>query len=327
MDRPVVAGVDGSMASLGAVRWAADEAARHGRTLRIVHALTWEGHADGQGIVLDAAADARAWQPGISVETVTVGGRPGRVLQEQSRYASLVAIGGRTHDGGLMDSSVGASLAAYAHCPVLVVNRGELWIPEDAAGPPTPELPETSRWELPEMRPHFGGGARYVAPGGGQMQYGPVGAVTRRGARHAHGRPCPDRAGPGADPMTARPGTAPVVVGVDGSPSAWRALEFAYDEALSRHVPMVALHAGRARPHAAVQAELAPWLRGHDDVDATFVGSDEPVVEALTHAADSALLLVLGAHRDSWFENPRPNPRTQLIVHHAASPVLVTRSV
>jgi nucleotide-binding universal stress UspA family protein len=278
MDRPVVVGVDGSAASLGAVRWAADEAARHDRTLRIVHAMNWEGPADGQGLALDAAAEARGWQPGIPVETVTVGGPPGRVLQEQSRAASLVAIGGRPHDGGLLNSSVGTHLAAFAHCPVLVVNRAERWLTSCVLpGPP--------------------------------------------------GRPSPDRAAPGADPMTALPGTAPVVVGVDGSPSAWRALEFGYDEALSRHVPLVALHAGNARPHSAVRAELTPWLRRHEDVDTRFTGCDQPVLDALTAAADTALMLVVGAHRVSWFENPRPNPRTQLIVHHAASPVLVTRSV
>ena len=120
MDRPVVVGVDGSVASLGAVRWAADEAARHDRTLRIVHAMSWEGPADGQGVVLDAAADARGWQPGIAVETVTVGGPAARVMQEQSRTASLVAIGGRPHSGGLLDSSVGAHLAAFAHCPIML---------------------------------------------------------------------------------------------------------------------------------------------------------------------------------------------------------------
>jgi len=211
MDRPVIAGVDGSGASLGAVRWAADEAARHGRTLRIVHAMSWEGPADGQGLVLEAAADARGWQPGIAVETVTVGGPAARVLQEQSRAGSLVVIGGRTHDGGLLNSSVGTHLAAYAHCPVLVVNKGERWLAED---------------------------------------------------RHPAGIfwPAPDRAGPGADPMTAQPGTAPVVVGVDGSPSAWRALEFGYIEALSRQVPLVALHAGQIRPHTAVYEDLEPWL-------------------------------------------------------------------
>lgn len=284
MDRPVVVGVDGSVASLGAVRWAADEAARHDRTLRIVHALSWEGPADGQGVVLDAAADARGWQPGIAVETVTVGGPAARVLQEQSRAASLVVIGGRPHDGGLLNSSVGTHLAAFAHCPVLVVNRGERWLTED-------RHPLGTAWP------------------------------------DAPGPPSPDRAGPGADPMTALPGAAPVVAGVDGSPAAWRALEFAYGEALSRHVPLVALHAGAARPHTAVRADLAPWLRRHGDVEVSFAGSDEPVLEALTAAAASALLLVVGAHRVVWFERPRPNPRTQLIVHHAASPVMVTRSV
>jgi nucleotide-binding universal stress UspA family protein len=280
MDRPVVVGVDGSVASLGAVRWAADEAARHDRTLRIVHAMSWEGPADSQGVVLDAAADARGWQPGVAVETVTVGGPAARVLQEQSRSASLVAIGGRPHDGGLLNSSVGAHLAAFAHCPVLVVNRGERWLTDDRR------------------------------PSGGWQ-----------------GPPAPDRAGPGADPLTALPGTAPVVVGVDGTQSSWRALEFGYDEARSRHVPLVAVHAGHTRPHSTVYADLAPWLRRHRDVDARFTGADEPVLEALTAASDTALLLVIGAHRVCWYERPRPNPRTQLIVHHAASPVLVTRSV
>jgi hypothetical protein len=87
------------------------------------------------------------------------------------------------------------------------------------------------------------------------------------------------------------------------------------------------VHAGHTRPHSTVYADLAPWLRSHRDVDARFSGSDEPVLEALTVAARSALLLVVGAHRVGWYERPRPNPRTQLIVHHAASPVLVTRSV
>lgn len=254
---PIVVGVDGSADALGAVRWAADEAARNGRVLRIVHAMSWEGPADGQGVVLDAAAEARAWQPGIAVETTTLGGAPAWVLREQSRTAGLLVIGGRVHDGGLLDASVGAHLAAYAHCPVLVVNNGWRW----------------------------------------------------------------------ADRMSALPRYGPVVVGVDGSPSSQRALAYGYDEAASRHVPLVALHAGRARPHEAVAAELEPWLRRHPEVDTRFDGRDAGVLDALTEAARSALLLVVGAHRVGWYEHPRANPVTQLIVHHAASPVLVTRSV
>ncbi|WP_238011948.1 universal stress protein [Dactylosporangium sp. AC04546] len=254
---PIVVGVDGSTASLGAVRWAADEAARHGCTLRVVHAMSWEGPADGQGVVLDAACEARNWQPGIAVETATLGGPAAAVLQDQSRHASLVVIGGRVHDGGLLDTSVDAHLTAFAHCPVLVVNNAWRW----------------------------------------------------------------------ADPMSAIPQKAPVVVGVDGSPSSQRALAFGYGEAAARHVPLVALHAGRARPHEAVAAEMEPWLRRHPEVETRFTSRDAPILDAMTEAARSALLVVLGAHRAGWYEHPRPNPVTQLIVHHAASPVLVTRSV
>ncbi|MFI5909992.1 universal stress protein [Dactylosporangium sp. NPDC051541] len=255
--RPIAVGVDGSAASLGAVRWAADEAARQGRVLRIVHALSWEGPADGQGLVLDAAAEARAWQPGIAVETMTTGGAPAHVLREQSRTAALVVIGGRVHDGGLLDVSVGAHLSGFAHCPVLVVNNGWRW----------------------------------------------------------------------ADPLAALPAAGPVVVGVDGSPSSERALAFGYGEAASRHVPLLAVHAGRSRPHAAVAAGLEPWLRRHPEVETRFDGRDTGVLETLTEAARSALMLVVGAHRVGWYEQPRPNPVTQLVVHHAAAPVMVTRSV
>ncbi|WP_432971679.1 universal stress protein [Dactylosporangium sp. CA-233914] len=254
---PVVVGVDGSAASTGAARWAADEAARHGRLLRIVHALSWEGPADGQGVALDAAAEAKTWQPGIAVETVTLGGSPARVLREQSRTAALVVIGGRVHEGGALDASVGSHLAAFAHCPVLVVNNGWRW----------------------------------------------------------------------ADPMAALPAHAPIVVGVDGSPSSQRALAFGYGEAAARHVPLVAMHAGRARPHRVVAAELEPWLLRHPEVETHFDSRDTGVLETLTEAARDALMLIVGAHRVGWYEQPRPNPITQMVVHHAASPVLVTRSV
>nr|BFE57222.1 universal stress protein [Dactylosporangium thailandense] len=254
---PIVVGVDGSAAALGAVRWAADEAARQQRTLRIVHAMSWHGSAEGQGLVLDAATEAKGWQPGIAVETMTLGGSPAWILRQQSRTAALVVIGGRVHDGSVLDASVSAHLASFAHCPVLVVNNGWRW----------------------------------------------------------------------ADPTTALPAHAPVVVGVDGSPSSQRALAFGYGEAASRHVPLLAVHAGRARPHEVVAAGLEPWLYRHPEVETHFDSRDTGVLETLTEAARNALMLVVGAHRVGWYEQPRPNPVTQLVVHHAASPVLVTRSV
>ena len=49
-DQPVVVGVDGSPASLAALQWAADAAARHGRDLRLLHAFVWPAYAAAYGV-------------------------------------------------------------------------------------------------------------------------------------------------------------------------------------------------------------------------------------------------------------------------------------
>lgn len=132
--RPVIVGVDGSPASLGAVRWAADEAIRHGQPLQITHALgvpgPYEQAADEHELVLQAAAEARNWQPGLhDVITSTWHGSPARILVEQSRHATLVVVGSRGRGGfqALLLGSAGLQLAAHAHCPVLVIHHAERW--------------------------------------------------------------------------------------------------------------------------------------------------------------------------------------------------------
>lgn len=137
--RPVIVGVDGSPASFGAVRWAADEAVRHGQPLRITHASgapgPFEEAVDEPELAVQAAVEARNWQPGLHVTTCTWHGRPGRMLVEQSRHASLVVVGSRGMGGfhSLLVGSVGVQLAAHAHCPVLVVHHAERWAgPENA---------------------------------------------------------------------------------------------------------------------------------------------------------------------------------------------------
>ena len=139
--RPVVVGVDGSPASLGAVRWAVDEAARHSVPLKVVHALGRPGllgfSSKEQRIALDAAVEARRWVPGTEVTTTTAVGSPAGVLRDQSHRAGLVVVGSRGHGGfsGLLVGSVSAHLAAYAHCPLLVVHRGENWAGQEAQLP------------------------------------------------------------------------------------------------------------------------------------------------------------------------------------------------
>ncbi|MEV6929565.1 universal stress protein [Dactylosporangium sp. NPDC051485] len=138
---PVVVGADGSLAAAGAVRWAADEAARLGRPLQVTHALDApepqpDDRATGQ-IALDAAAEARHWQPGLQVTPVTRPGTPARVLLEESRQATQIVVGGRGTGGfpALLLGSVSFHLAAYADCPVLVVHHAQRWARADSLLP------------------------------------------------------------------------------------------------------------------------------------------------------------------------------------------------
>jgi len=136
---PIVVGVDGSAASRGAVRWAADEAARHRCPLVVVHALDvpvpFGFHEDGTALAGDAAALVRGWEPTVQVETVVAVGSAADVLREQSSRAQLVVIGSRGFGGfaGLLLGSVGMQLSTHAACPVLVVHHAERW-----AGPEAP---------------------------------------------------------------------------------------------------------------------------------------------------------------------------------------------
>ncbi|UWZ34157.1 universal stress protein [Dactylosporangium roseum] len=146
--RPVIVGVDGSPAGLGAVRWAADEAVRHGKPLRITHALgvpgpfeqPFEQVVDEHDIALDAATEARGWYPGLHITTSTWHGSPAHVLVEESRHASLVVVGSRRTGGfrSLLVGSVGLQLAARAYCPVLIVHNAERWAAPESPLPRQP---------------------------------------------------------------------------------------------------------------------------------------------------------------------------------------------
>ncbi|WP_406864698.1 universal stress protein [Streptomyces sp. HUAS MG47] len=138
---PVIVGVDGSDASLTALDWAVDEAVRHGRPLRIVHASLWEryegvvpalstdrpsGQVLAENIVGAAADRARRRAPGLAVTTDVLAEDASSALLREGQEAMVLVVGsrGRGELAGLLLGSVSLVVAARAHGPVVVV-RGD----------------------------------------------------------------------------------------------------------------------------------------------------------------------------------------------------------
>ncbi|WP_380282350.1 universal stress protein [Kitasatospora purpeofusca] len=135
---PVVLGVDADPGPM-ATAWAADEAARRGLPLRLVHAVpsvARESRPFDEGryrkalreradeALNRAAAEARARQPGLAVTTVVAEDVPAPALCRESAHAALVVLGTRRLsrvEEVLSLASVTVPVSAQAHCPVVVV--------------------------------------------------------------------------------------------------------------------------------------------------------------------------------------------------------------
>ncbi|MFE5298172.1 universal stress protein [Streptomyces sp. NPDC056632] len=138
---PLVVGADGSGPSLTAVDWAADEAARHGLPLRIVHASLWEryegvvpsptanrpsGQVLAENIVASATERARLRAPGVEITADVLAEDAAGALLRAGWEAAVLVVGsrGRGDFRDLLLGSVALVVAARAQCPVVVV-RGD----------------------------------------------------------------------------------------------------------------------------------------------------------------------------------------------------------
>jgi len=136
-DGPVVVGVDGSPASIAALRWAAGQARRHDVPLRVVH--SWRptvsvvaGYPSGlehptlraaARHVLDSSVAAGLGGDRAKVEPLLVVGGVGGGLIEAAAGAQLLVVGARG-GGGFPDLSVGSiaqQCVQYAPCPIAVI--------------------------------------------------------------------------------------------------------------------------------------------------------------------------------------------------------------
>lgn len=143
--KEILVGTDGTAASHAAVRWAAREAQRRDRPLRIVHAFDWQWeaarydagteHIDVARQLADAVVTAAREQaltvaPTVRVEVDTLIGNPApQLLAAAEEHAELLVVGSRGRGGfaSLLLGSVSQRVATHATCPAVVVRgRGEV---------------------------------------------------------------------------------------------------------------------------------------------------------------------------------------------------------
>lgn len=136
----IVVGVDGSDSSIGALRWAFEEAARRGSDLDVVHAWShpFLGEmgvmvpnpvdatvmADHARAVIDRCITSAGPPPaGVHCEPIVVEGDDAAMLLEAAVGADLLVVGSRGRGGfaSLLLGSVSQQCALHASCPVVIV--------------------------------------------------------------------------------------------------------------------------------------------------------------------------------------------------------------
>jgi nucleotide-binding universal stress UspA family protein len=135
-NRDVVVGVDGTDVGLGAVRWAAQEAARRKAPLRILHAASYLSHRGptgapppelprARGITAVAYTVARHTEPGVRSSTEVVPGDPVTSLLRAAADGQLVVLGSSTTGAAdeMVLATVAARVAGRSPAPVVVVPR------------------------------------------------------------------------------------------------------------------------------------------------------------------------------------------------------------
>ncbi|MGW4607344.1 universal stress protein [Streptomyces sp. NPDC004532] len=140
MVEPVIVGVDGSAESLAAAEWAAREAVRRERPLRMVHAWNWHLHQrDGAGranaaqrnlarrVLREASERVRHAVPCLQLTDVQLEGPATEALVKAAQHAELLVLGSRGLSGftGFLVGSVAMGTVAKATRPVVLVRADE----------------------------------------------------------------------------------------------------------------------------------------------------------------------------------------------------------
>jgi nucleotide-binding universal stress UspA family protein len=137
---------------------------------------------------------------------------------------------------------------------------------------------------------------------------------------------------------------APVVVGVDGSPVSDAAVAVAFDEASTRNVGLVAVHAWSDQPitnpfvlrltdddwaqiedaeRRSMAEQLAGWRDKYPDVTVRRVLVRDRPATSLLGNASTAQLLVVGSRGRGGFASALLGSTSRAVLHHAPCPVIV----
>lgn len=169
---PVVTTVDGSPASMEAVRWAARYADRTGADLRVVHAFRWPAFPDqfsvvdtqapdawggAQDLVRAAARLARGVAPASRVDAQVVDGGVAPTLVHQAAGAQLLVLGSAqtTATRGVLPLSTSASVIRRVRCAVAVVPAPRTVQDASRCTGPVAVCQDGSAADLPALRLAF----------------------------------------------------------------------------------------------------------------------------------------------------------------------------
>ncbi|GAA3337459.1 universal stress protein [Amorphoplanes nipponensis] len=281
----VAVGTDGTEYSNAAVDWAAHEAQRRRRPLRIVHAFDWDRqqtrspagaeYADrartfAEGIVATALDRARALAPDIAIRTDVLVGHAVPRLLEAAQDADRLVLGSRGRGGfaGLLLGSVSQRVATHAPGPVVVVRgRGG-----PAGGPIVAGVDDSPAADL-VLDAAFTAAAEQQCPVTVVRAYLPV-----------------------------------IPLWLVDVPAA--AVETPEQDAQER---------------AQLEEQLVPWRARFPAVPVGTVLTHEGASLALVEASRQARLIVVGSRGHGALAGALLGSASLQLLHHAACPVLITR--